>query len=118
VFLIFAVVATALCLVMGLAGETLGVLLYPVVFLLGIGTVGFGAIFFTMISEFGGRTGAGTASALGSTVSMVGSILGPPAFGLIVDMSGSYRLAWLSLVFFGSIAIVALLLVREGQQDV
>jgi cyanate permease len=71
-----------------------------------------------MISEFGGRTGAGTASALGSTVSMIGSILGPPAFGLIVDRTGSYQAAWLSLVFFGALAIVALLLVREASQDV
>jgi MFS transporter, ACS family, hexuronate transporter len=118
VFLIFAVLATALCLLVALAGHDLGKLLYPVVFLLGIGTVGFGAIFFTMISEFGGRTGAGTASALGSTVSMVGSIVGPPAFGLIVDASGSYRLAWLSLMLFGAIAVAALLMVREDQQDV
>jgi sugar phosphate permease len=118
VFLIFAVTATALCLVVAMAGHNLGALIYPVVFLLGIGSVGFGAIFFTMISEFGGRTGAGTASALGSTVSMIGSILGPPAFGLIVDRTGSYQLAWLSLVLFGAVAIVALLLVREGRQDV
>lgn len=118
VFLIFAVIATALCLVIAIAGHSLGVLLYPVVFLLGIGTVGFGAIFFTMISEFGGRTGAGTASALGSTVSMIGSILGPPAFGMIVDASGSYRLAWLSLVVFGAIAVAALMMVREGEQRV
>ena len=116
--LIFAILATVLCLVVAVVGHDLGILLYPVVFLLGICTVGFGAIFFTMISEFGGRTGAGTASALGSTVSMIGSILGPPAFGLIVDVSGSYRLAWLSLVVFGAIAVAALLMVREGQQEV
>lgn len=118
VFLILAVTATALCLVIAVAGPHLGALIYPVTFLLGIGSVGFGAIFFTMLSEFGGRRGAATASAFGSTVSMVGSILGPPAFGHIVDVTGSYQLAWMSLVLFGALAVVALLLVREGRQEI
>jgi sugar phosphate permease len=118
VFLLLAIIATTGCLVFALAGPRLDWLLLPVTFATGIGAVGFGAICFTMLSEFGGRGGAGTASALGSTIGMVGSIVGPIAFGYIVDLSGSYAAAWWSQTFVGSMAIVALLLVREDTHHI
>jgi ACS family hexuronate transporter-like MFS transporter len=112
-FLILASMATVFSLLIALAGPELGKLIYPVAFLLGIGSVGFGAIFFTMLSELGGPSGAGTASALGSTISMAGSILGPVAFGRIVDATGSYQLAWFSLVTIGALAMLSIFLVNE-----
>jgi sugar phosphate permease len=113
-FLILAITATVLAGVITIAGPHLGALIYPVVFLFGIGAVGFGAIFFTMLSELGGRANAASAAALGSTVSMAGSIVGPPAFGRIVDVTGSYPIAWASLTAMGACAVIALLLVREN----
>jgi MFS family permease len=117
VFLILAVIATAMSAVLAVAPAGLGWMLYPVVFMLGIGAVGFGAIFITMLSEFGGRRGAGSAAAFGSTVSMIGSIAGPIAFGHIVDISGSYRVAWLSQTLMAALGAVALLAVRETKRD-
>ena len=116
VFIALAASATVLLLALAAAGPQLGPLFYPFGFALGIGAVGFGAIFFTMLSEIGGASGAGTASAFGSTVSMVGSIVGPPAFGYIVDIS-SYQRAWMSLAIIGAIAVLLLFLSREPSQD-
>jgi len=112
-FLILAIAAALSCVVVAGWGEQLGGLIYVVAFVLGVGAVGFGAIFFTMLSELGGRTGAGTASAFGSTISMVGSIVGPPVFGRIIDVTHSYRIAWTSLAAVGVLAIVALAIVNE-----
>jgi sugar phosphate permease len=118
-FLMLASMATGFSLLIALAGPELGRLVYPVAFALGIGAVGFGAIFFTMLSELGGPSGAGTASALGSTISMAGSILGPITFGRIVDATGSYQLAWFSLVIVGGLAVLAIFLVDEdARRDV
>ena len=118
VFIGFTGIATVMCAVIGLAGPHLGSLLYPVVFVLGIGTVGFGGIYLTLLSELGGRGGAAQAAGLGSTIAVGGSILGPPAFGYIVDATGSYELAWLSLAAVGLIAVVLLLFVNENARKI
>lgn len=117
VFLILASMATGFLLLMAAAGPQLRGFIDPVAFGLGIGAVGFGAIFFTMLSEIGGRSGAGTAAAFGSTVSMIGSIVGPPAFGWIADVTHSYRLAWTSLGIVGVLAVILLLFAKEPARD-
>src|ERR1035437_8632653 len=83
VFALFAAIATLMCLVLGIAGPHLGRLIYPVVFVLGVGAVGFGGVYLTLLSELGGRGGAAQAAGLGSMIGVGGSILGPPVFGLI-----------------------------------
>jgi sugar phosphate permease len=118
IFLLMAGTASAMCLLLGLFGSRLSWALYPVLFLLGLGGIGFGGIFLTLISEFGGRYGAGKAAGLGGTVSMGGIILGPVVFGHIVDTSDSYELAWLSSAFIAALCIVLLLFVKEEKKKV
>jgi len=72
----------------------------------------------TLLSELGGRGGAGKAAGLGSTIAVFGSILGPPSFGYIVDISGSYQLAWLSLALMGTLCAVLLIFVREDRRKI
>jgi MFS family permease len=107
-----------MCLTLAAFGSHPGWWLYPVLFLLGIGGIGFGGVFLTLLSEFGGSRGAARASALGSTISMVGSILGPPAYGYVVDATGSYQLAWLSLAAVGAVGVMALMFVKESERKV
>jgi ACS family hexuronate transporter-like MFS transporter len=118
VFILMAGTASVMCLLLGLFGSCLSWALYPVLLILGLGGIGFGGIYLTLMSEFGGRYGAGKAAGLGSTVSMGGSIFGPPVFGYIVDISGSYELAWLSLAFMAAVCILLLLFVREGKRKI
>ena len=118
VFMAFSAIATLMCLVLGLAGPRLGWLLYPVVFLLGIGAVGFGGVYLTLLSELGGRGGAAKAAGFGSTIAVGGSIIGPPAFGHIVDVTGSYQVAWLSLAVVGVLSVTVLTFVNESSRKI
>lgn len=118
IFMFFAIVAATMCLILGIFGLRLVWLIYPVVFFLGVGAIGFGGVYLTLLSELGGRGGAGKAAGLGSTVAVFGSILGPPSFGHIVDISGSYQLAWLSLALMGTLCAVLLIFVREDRRKI
>jgi MFS transporter, ACS family, aldohexuronate transporter len=116
VFIFFPALTSILCAVLAFSGPRLGWLLYPAVFLLGVGAIGFGGVYLTLLSELGGRGGAAKAAGLGSTIAVGGSILGPPAFGHIVDVSGSYQLAWLSLAAAAAVSVFFLLFVDESRR--
>lgn len=116
IFMFFGATAALSALALSLGGPRLGWLLYPSVFLLGTGAIGFGGVYLTLLSELGGRGGAAKAAGLGSTIAVGGSILGPPTFGRIVDVSGSYKLAWLSLAVAGVLSVVSLIFVDESRR--
>jgi sugar phosphate permease len=118
VFIFFAVTASAMCLLLGLFGSRLLWAIYPVIFVLGIGAVGFGGIALTLLSELGGRGGAAKAAALGNSIGMGGSILGPPLFGYIVDTTSSYPMAWLSLAIVGAICVFILFSIKESERRI
>jgi MFS family permease len=118
VFILMAVVAAVLCLVLALFGPSLSWLLYPVLFLLGFSAIAWGGLFLTLISEFGGHGGTGKAVGVGTTVALLGGVFGPPAFGHIVDVFDSYRLAWSSLALISAICVVLLFFVREERRKI
>ena len=118
VFILMAGIASVSCLLVGLFGSYLSWAIYPVLILLGVGGIGFGGIALTLASEFGGRYGAGKAVGLVATIGMGGSIFGPFVFGHIVDISGSYKLAWLSLAFIAALCLLLLLFVREERRRI
>jgi len=118
VFILMAGIACIMCLLVSLFGSQLSWALYPVLFILGLGGIGFGGIYLTLISEFGGQYGAGKAAGLSGIGLLAGSMLGPVAFGHIVDISGSYGLAWLSLAFMAALCVLLLLFVRERKGKV
>jgi MFS family permease len=68
-----------------------------VIALIGFSAIGWNGLFITLISELVDQEHAGTAVGLAMTITQVGIILGPPLFGLVVDLTSSYRLAWLGL---------------------
>lgn len=113
VLALFAAMTSACCL--GLAVLRPGQMwaLYLIVAIIGIGAIGFGGVLLTLLSELGGRGGAGKAAGLGFMVSMGGTIIGPPTFGHLVDISDSYSLAWISLAIVGALAALPVLFVRE-----
>lgn len=118
VFIMMAATASLMCLILGLWGSYLSWAIYPVLLLFGLGGIGFGGIFFTVIAEFGGRHGAGRAMGLAGTISISGSAIGPVIFGYLVDISGSYQLAWLSLTFIAALCIPLIISVREGERRI
>jgi ACS family hexuronate transporter-like MFS transporter len=119
VFMLIAGMASSMSLVIGLWGAYLSWLIYPVLVVMGIGGIAFGGIWLTLISEFGGRRGAGKAVGLGGVIMIAGGVMGPPIFGYIVDATGgSYQWAWLSLALVSGMCVLLLLLVREEKRKI
>jgi ACS family hexuronate transporter-like MFS transporter len=61
---------------------------------LGATAMGWIAIFTVVVAEVAGAEHSGTALGTVNTVLRIGMVSSPPLFGLLVDMSGSYTLAW------------------------
>jgi cyanate permease len=92
-----------------LFGPFLSWLLYPVLVFMGIGGIAFGGIWLILLSEFGGRRGAGKVVGLGGVIAITGAAIGPPFFGHMVDATDSYRRVWLSLALVSALCVVLLL---------
>ena len=88
-------------------------LVYPCLALLGATAVGWGGLFGTLAGEIGGHANAGFAAGLAAAVVNLGIIVGPPLFGLLVDVSGSYVLSWVAMAVAGGLTTGCFLLVRE-----
>ena len=118
VLMLMAAMASVTSLLVGLLGPYLSWLLYPVLILLGMGGIGFGGIYLTLLSEFAGRRGAGKAVGLGGIITLAGSAIGPAVFGRILDAFGSYTFAWLSLTFVSTVCVFLLFLVKEEKRKI
>jgi len=118
VFILMAGTTSTMCLIMGFLGPYLSWSLYPALLILGMGSISFGGVWLTLLSEFGGRRGAGRAVGLGGMITLAGAAVGPPFFGFIVDATGSYTWAWLSLAFGGALCALLLVFVRESKRKI
>ena len=74
--------------------ETPFVMLTLLVIALGATAMGWIALFTVVVAEVAGAERSGTALGTVNTVLRIGMVSSPPLFGLLVDMSGSYTLAW------------------------
>ena len=111
-------VASIMCLVLGVGGDHLGWLLYPVLGILGVAAIGWGGLFATMAGELGGRELAGMAYGVTASVVVLGVLVGPPIFGYIVDSTGSFQIAWLVLALSGVISMMFASLIREHKKQI
>jgi sugar phosphate permease len=112
--LLIAIIACALCLVVAFFAKNLALwVLLPIFAVLGFVTIGWGGLWLTLVGEFSGRERAGIATGLSTMVVVCGSMTGPPLFGLIVDITDSYRLAWLFLAICAAVSAALLATVRE-----
>lgn len=93
-------------------------LLAVVVVAYGVGAVGWNGLFVTLVAELADRKHAATAVGFAYTLCEVGSVGGPPLFGFVVDVTGSYRAGWLLLAFFGVAGTLVALLVARGEKRV
>ncbi len=84
----------------------------------GFGAIGWGGLNLTLIGEFAGRELAGTVTGMSVVFLMLANMAGPPIFGYIVDVSGSYRMAWLFLAILAAVAAALLLFVREEKRRI
>ena len=81
-------------------------------FAAGVGAYGWVGIFFVISAEAGGPRQAGLLSGVAFAATVLGLLVGPPIFGLLLEGFDSYAVAW--AVFAALSALVALVSVLAG----
>lgn len=88
-----------------------------IAFAAGFSLVGWNGVFHTMIGETVERKYAATSLGLSLTLIEFGTMMGPPLFGIAVDLAGTYRVAWfgVSAIFLAG-TMMAVLAGRAGRR--
>jgi MFS family permease len=97
-------------------------LLVPVAFLAGAGAFGWVGLYFALVAEVGGARYAGVLTGVAVAFAWSGVLVGPPGFGLMLEVSGGYAAPWLVLAAV-SLIVAAVLpvprpLVERGERAV
>jgi MFS family permease len=101
-----------------LPGTTSLWIILPLIFLAGVCMVGYQGVSYALIAEIAGRAKTGAALGIVITFNSVGTIIGTPLFGYIVDVTGSYSTAWEALAAAILVGIVALaLFLKEAKGE-
>lgn len=74
----------------------------------GVGAFGWVGLYFALVSEVGGARYAGLLTGVAVAFAWSGVLVGPPIFGVLLEVTGSYRLPWLVLSAYALSAAVAL----------
>ena len=80
------------------------VLVAGVMILLGFSAVGWSGVSMALVAELAGRERSSAAAGVALTGSYLGVIVTPPLFGLLVDLTGGYRISFAALALLGVIA--------------
>ena len=83
--------------------------------LFGISTFAWTGILGTLVIENVGAESAGTAISLVQGLSMPATLLAPPLFGLLADVTGSYRVSWLVLTLISMVGLFTLRWISEKE---
>jgi sugar phosphate permease len=114
VYIAVALLAAGMFLVVSeLEAQTPAWIVALVVALLGATAAGFQGVGMSLTAEIVGHETAGIASGFWNSVAFLGAVLLTPAFGLVVDWSGSYPLAWKSLMLASLLAAALVALAKE-----
>jgi MFS transporter, ACS family, hexuronate transporter len=96
VMAIFSVMAAVSSVVLAMTGpETPRLVLLITLAVAGVSAIGWNGINMLFVAEIAGRQASATAAGLNLTCSYLGIMVGPPIFGYLVDLTGSYSTAFL-----------------------
>jgi MFS family permease len=82
------------------------------------GAIGWNGIWTSLLSELARPGSEGATVGLGLTLIQPGQLAGPFIFGLIVDATGSFRLAWVMLSAMLALAAVAIFVVSGPRKPI
>ncbi|MDZ7703256.1 MAG: MFS transporter [Trueperaceae bacterium] len=99
-----------------LSADTPLPLVVTVVLVYGACVLGWQGLYFTLISELSPPGFEGRSVGFSLIFTSLGILSGPPLFGLVVDTTGSYRLAWQLLAVVLAVGVSLLSLVREPER--
>jgi sugar phosphate permease len=116
--LIVASVCSAVCFAVlaGLPTTTPPALILVLVALLGATVIGWNGVYITLLSEIAMPHRRARTVAYGMTITQVGIFAGPFGFGLLVEATHSYRLAWAAVAASMMLAAALLYRVHEPRQ--
>jgi sugar phosphate permease len=83
----------------------------------GVCLAGWNGLVVNLFTEWVGIDMAATALGAHLSFMFLGSMVSPPLFGLVVEVTGSYTPAWLMVVLFQGIALLLLGRIREGKRS-
>jgi MFS family permease len=114
-------VGAAIFLVYAVWPASSAVLAGALAFATGVGAYGWVGIFFVISAEAGGRGQAGLLSGVAFAAIVLGLLVGPPTFGLLLERTDSYAVAWaVFAALSGLVAVVSLVagpaIDRESQR--
>ncbi len=78
-------------------------------FATGVGAYGWVGVFFVISAEAGGPRQAGLLSGVAYASIVVGLLVGPPAFGLLLEGSDSYATAWTAFAALSALVTITML---------
>ena len=88
-------------------------LLLIIIFAFGVSGIGWNAIYLTIVGEAVGKESVALATGAGFFYGFLGSLVGPPFFGFLVDKTGIYGYAWFFLALCAGAVLLLLGLYRE-----
>ena len=98
VLVLIGVISVLLCTALSALDKGVSpFILVPLTFLGGFTMIGYQGVSYSLISEIAGQSRAGMALGLMITINALGTVVGTPTFGYIVDATGSYVVAWQAL---------------------
>ena len=117
VLMIIGGISSAMCLVFALLPPNSPILLIGVlVFIFGACAIGWNAIYLVFAAELAGRGREGRAIGISLTIAFIGHLIGPPLFGYMVDLSGSYSASWIIFCLIMAITTTLISLIHENQK--
>jgi MFS transporter, ACS family, aldohexuronate transporter len=85
--------------------------------LFGVSAFAWTGILGTLVIEIAGPESAGSAVSMVQVLSAPATLLAPPLFGLLADLSGAYHISWLVLTLIGTIGLITVRWVEEAEAD-
>jgi MFS family permease len=83
-------------------------LMVPLALVAGAGAFGWVGLYFALVAEIGGPRYAGLLTGAATACSWSGTLIGPPIFGVALELTGHYTLPWLILTVVAAGVVVTL----------
>jgi len=87
-----------------------------IMFAYGSVTIGFAGLYQALVVETVGKRHAATGIGFNMTITQFGKVVGPPIFGLVVDLTDSYRVAWFVLAALAACGGLIAAISRHGEK--